>query len=193
MNTTRASLLKRVKDQEDADAWREFVGLYRPLLVRYASARGLPADDAEDVAQHCLGAMTQKLADFEYDPGKGRFRAWLRRIVDNRVNSMFRRRRELPARTGDFDRPHERERPPDEAWEQIWLEEHLKLCLRQVRVQVAPTTYDAFHRVAIDDWPVEKVCESLGMSPNQVYVAKSRVTRRLQDLMRDLLGEDDQR
>jgi RNA polymerase sigma-70 factor (ECF subfamily) len=191
MDTTRASLLLRVRDRGDSLAWGEFDTLYRPLLKRYASARGLGADDAEDVAQHCLLTVARKIREFEYDPTRGRFRAWLRKLVNDHVSSVFRRRREQAARTGDFERPQEREPLPDEEWERIWLEEHLKYCMNLVRKQVAPQTFEAFYRVAIEDWPVERTCQELGMTANQVYVAKSRMTRRLQALMRDLAGGDE--
>ena len=34
MNTTRASLLARLKDLDNTVAWQEFDGLYRPMLQR---------------------------------------------------------------------------------------------------------------------------------------------------------------
>lgn len=191
MDTTRASLLIRVRNPADSQAWEEFVALYRPLLVRYARARGLDANDAEDVAQHCLAAIAQKISAFRYDRQRGRFRSWLRRIVNNHVSNLLRRHRERLAETHDFERPQQREESPDEAWEKIWLEEHLKYCMKQVRTQLTPHTFEAFHRVAIEGWPVEKVCAALGMSANQVYLAKSRVTRRLRGLMCELVGEQE--
>jgi len=190
LNTTRPSLLLRVRNREDDRAWGEFVALYRPLLLRYAQARGLDPEDAEDVAQHCLANIIRKIRDFEYDPRLGRFRSWLRRMVDHRVISVFRRRRELHADTREFERPQQRERSPDETWQRIWLEEHLRHCLEQVRTRVAPHTFEAFHRVVLKGCPVPEVCGALDMTPNQVYVARSRVTRHLQDLMAELVGED---
>ena len=38
---TRESLLVRVKDPSDRDAWNEFVQIYRPAIYRLARARGL--------------------------------------------------------------------------------------------------------------------------------------------------------
>ena len=39
--TTRTSLLERVKDPHARESWREFFGIYQPLLYRYARTRGL--------------------------------------------------------------------------------------------------------------------------------------------------------
>lgn len=191
MDTTRASLLLRLRDHNDSEAWDQFVSLYRPILIRCARARGLDAEDAEDVAQHCSAAVSRKIADFDYDPRRGRFRGWLRKMVNDRVCSLLRRRGERPAESGDFERPQERERSPEEVWEQIWLEEHLRHCCERVRQRVGSRTYEAFRRVAVDQCSVKEVCAALDMTANQMYVAKSRVTRRLQDMMKELVGDDE--
>jgi RNA polymerase sigma-70 factor (ECF subfamily) len=188
MDTTQASLLLRIRNREDSQAWREFVGLYRPMLVRFARARGLDSENAEDVAQHCLAAIAQHIERFEYDPSRG-FRKWLRTLANNRVRELLRKHRESPADSADFNRPQHREQTPEAVWEQLWMEDHLDYCLRQISAQVEKRTYEAFHHCAIDQWPVERVCRELGMKADQVYVAKSRVTQRLGRMMRELLAE----
>ena len=48
---TRASLLVRLREGEDAEAWQEFVHLYAPVIYGFARKRGLQdADAAEWVA-----------------------------------------------------------------------------------------------------------------------------------------------
>ena len=45
MADTQTTLLRRVRDPADADAWRQFVALYRPLLrAYYHSAKSVPID-----------------------------------------------------------------------------------------------------------------------------------------------------
>ncbi|MFQ5490031.1 MAG: RNA polymerase sigma factor [Phycisphaerae bacterium] len=103
MHTTRASLLLRVRDPKDATAWTEFDAIYRPLLVRFGQSNGLGEADVEDVAQHCMTAIHKRIASFDYDPEKGRFKGWLRTLVNNRIRDLHRRRQDEQARTGDFD------------------------------------------------------------------------------------------
>ena len=45
---TRPSLLIRVRDPADADAWRQFLDLYGPLVYRFARKRGLQDADAAE-------------------------------------------------------------------------------------------------------------------------------------------------
>ena len=189
MHTTRISLLLRVKDHADTAAWREFVDLYRPLIIRYARARGVPADDAEDLAQDCLAELARKLPEFEYDRRRGGFKRWLRVFVDFRARNHFRKRRDAIARTGDLRRPQSREDDPAEVWGRLWLQQHLRFCLERIRPDFEQQTYEAFERYVIDEWPVERVCKSLHMNANQVYIAKSRISGRLRTEMVELLGE----
>ena len=92
MDTTRATLLERIRDRADTNAWGQFDAIYRPMLMRFAQGRGLSLSQAEDVTQHCMAAVHKHIDEFEYDPSKGRFRGWLRTLVNNRVRDMGRLR-----------------------------------------------------------------------------------------------------
>ena len=183
------SLLARVKERADTAAWSQFTALYRPLLVRYARSWGLQPVDADDLAQECLVELMRRMPAFEYDRCRGGFRRWLRVFVSYRIRNHLRKRREPSGRTGDFERPQQRERGPVEAWDRIWLQEHLKYCLDRIRPDFEPRTFNAFRHAVIQEWPIPRVCETLGMNANQVYIAKSRVAGRLRETMVGLLGD----
>jgi RNA polymerase sigma-70 factor (ECF subfamily) len=55
--TTRISLLMRVRDHGDRQAWTDFVTLYRPVSYRFARRRGLQEADAQDLTQSVLTAV----------------------------------------------------------------------------------------------------------------------------------------
>ena len=190
MDTTRASLILRVRDSTDRTAWDEFDGIYRPILKRFAGARGLAEDEAEEVAQQCMTALCEHIREFDYDPAKGKFKAWLRTMVNNRILNSFRGRREQPARTQDLERLAENDRTPDELFDMVWRREHLRHCLTLIRAEVEPTTFDAFVEHVIDERPVEQVCQSRGMTANQVHAIKSRMLKRIRERMIELLGEE---
>jgi RNA polymerase sigma-70 factor (ECF subfamily) len=183
-------LLQRVKNPRDNESWREFFHLYQPLLYRYARARGLGRENADEVAQQCLAVLTEKMPEFEYSREKGGFKYWLRRITNNKINDFFKKRRLPVAMSGDFRRPQRTELSLDELWERQWQKKHLQYCLKLIRPEVAATTYQAFEYHVLCDWPVDRVAETLGISTDQVYTAKSRITRRLRVKMRELLGEE---
>ena len=96
---TRPSLLMRLRDHADAEAWRTFALLYAPLMYGYCRKSGLQDADAADVAQDVLKQVSRSIRGFVYDQQKGRFRDWLRTIARNKVPPLLRK---AEARAGDF-------------------------------------------------------------------------------------------
>src|SRR5947207_123033 len=84
---TRASLLLRLRDPRDEEAWREFVQLYTPLVYGYARKQGLQDADAADLSQEVLGAVAGAVGRLEYDPARGAFRNWLFTIVRRKLSN----------------------------------------------------------------------------------------------------------
>lgn len=186
---TNASLLRRVRDPDDRTSWREFYNLYAPLLARYARQRGLSLADAEDVAQECMQALAAAMPGFDYRPGRGRFKGYLRTLAHHKIANLVRRKRPRLAQSGELVALVARDDQSNRAWDATWTREHLAFCLKRVETRFAPETVAAFKRHVLDEWPVEKVSAALNISPNQVYLAKSRVTRRLRQEMTRLVGE----
>ncbi len=190
MNSTRASLLIRIKDARDSEAWAQFHGLYAPLIYRYARGRGLGREDAEDVRATCYEAIVRQIPTFDYDKAKGGFKAWLRTMVDRRVIDLFRKRREQRADTGDLRRLEADQPSPEEIWERQWRNQHLKYCVELLRSEVSQRTFEAFSMFVIDGRPVAEVCDELGMNANQIYKAKARMLRRVRRKMAEIGCED---
>jgi len=70
MNSTSESLLLRLKDSHDQQAWSRFVQLYTPMLFGWARGTGLQSQDAADLVQEVLTLVFRKLPAFSYDPSK---------------------------------------------------------------------------------------------------------------------------
>lgn len=190
MRTTRVSLLLRVKDASDGNAWDEFHDLYAPLLYNYARSRGLSSADAEEIRDQCLEVVARKITDFEYDRAKGGFKCWLYRIASYKIIDMLRKSKEKRADTRVLRSLRSPEPSPDELWEKHWRNEHLKFCVQQARASVSEQSYRAFHMLLFDGCAVPDVCEALGLNTNQVYKAKSRVLQRIREVL-DQLGTSD--
>jgi RNA polymerase sigma factor (sigma-70 family) len=189
METTRVSLLLRIRDRRDARSWEEFDGLYRPMLYRFAVMRGLDHAEAEDVVQHCMTVIQEHIARFDYDPRKGRFKGWLRTMVHNRVRNLLRDRHEQTAESQDFKRDQAREQPPEEMFDRVWMEEHLKHCLLLMRNEVEEASFAAFRLYVIEERPVDEVCKELNMTTNQLYKVKWRLTQKLAEKMKELMAD----
>ena len=54
---TRASLLIRIRNQADREAWSQFVEIYAPLIYGFGRNRGLQDSDAADLTQDVLQSV----------------------------------------------------------------------------------------------------------------------------------------
>ena len=75
---TRDSLILRLKDRADQEAWGEFLEIYGPLVYRLAAAKGLQHADAEDVVQQVCSSVARAVDRWQPDAKRARFRTWLR-------------------------------------------------------------------------------------------------------------------
>lgn len=176
-SATRSSLLSRVRDYRDADGWARFDRLYRPMLIDYARRRGLGAEAAEEIAQQCLNAVVDALPGFRK---RKSFRAWLRKLTNHKVADYFaRQRRHTGAGTELLDQAPVADPTPGQLWQRRWNKAHLQFIIQELRGELAEHTLRAFELYVLDERPVEEIGRMLGMTANQVYVAKSRVLNRL--------------
>ena len=83
--TTRASLLFRLRDSQDHEAWVEFVEIYEPAVYRQLRKCGLQDADARELMQELFVAVNRQIARWELAKERGSFRGWLRRVTRNLV------------------------------------------------------------------------------------------------------------
>jgi len=176
---TRLTLLGRLRDPADRDAWAEFVGLYGPLLFRFARRR-LPQDeDAADVMQEVLGVvMTDR-----YRRPKGRFQKWLVTVLLNKVRDFHaarKRRGEVTGGAAVAERLHqEPSRDEQREWDRE-RERHLfQAAAERVRAHTSPLHWEAFARTALQDQAGRAVAAALGLSLTNVYAIKSRLMKEI--------------
>ena len=75
-------------------------------------------------------------------------------------------------------------------WDRQWSMAHLRHCTEQARREVSESTFAAFQGYAIDGREPAAVAATLGISINQVYIAKHRMLERIRSIMLELTGED---
>lgn len=182
---TRSSLLRRVRDLSDVEGWGQFDRLYRPMLIGYARARGMPPHAADEIAQQCLTAIVSRIQRFERQRS---FRGWLRGMVDHKVSDYLKRdRRDRQADTDLLRDLRDPAPSPGELWQRQWNQAHLRHLFAHLRTNFARHTLQAFWLYVLQGRPVAEIATMLGMTPNQIYVAKSRVTRSIKERFGDMM------
>ncbi len=185
---TRISLILRLGQSTDVEAWQEFAEIYAPTLHRLAVRKGLQPADAEDVTQEILFGVARAIERFEPDQQRARFRTWLGRIARNLIADFCsgRAKRPLSQTISDSwlqaveNRQLILEPSGDDA---IFLEEHRRAVFRyaaqRVRRRVAADTWRAFEATCILQTPAVEVAQELGVGVGNVYVYRCRVLKML--------------
>jgi RNA polymerase sigma-70 factor (ECF subfamily) len=185
---TRASLLVRLRDRQDAAAWTEFVDLYAPLVYGYARKQGLQDADAADMTQEVLIAVAAGSRRLDYDSRRGAFRNWLFTIVRRKLSNRRRAQRSRPQDYHAVTTQSQLEQCPaaedgTAEWEAQWQRQLFAWACAQARQDVSDATWQAFWATAIEDRPGKQVAAKLGLSVAAVYRARSRVLARLKELV----------
>jgi len=188
---TTTALLEGLASSANTTAWRLFDARYRPILTNFGLRLGLEAHDAEDVAQEALSRFVVAYRAGRYDRSRGRLYSWLIGIARHCLIDMREQRRAGAAMpTGSI-----LDNLPDEHQMTLVLEaecerEVLRLSLEHLRTttRTEPRTIEAFELLLNRVEPGE-VAARLGMSVDEVYVAKHRCLRRLRPIVEQITGE----
>jgi RNA polymerase sigma factor (sigma-70 family) len=192
---TRPSLLVRIRDPQDKEAWRQFFELYASLIYGFARKRGLQDADAADLMQEVLRSVASAAGNLEYDPQRGSFRGWLYTVTRNKLYTFLdgqKRQIRGSGDTGAYQALEQQTGEADEAeglWEQEYQRRLFAWAAEQVRPEFQEPTWQAFWLTAVDGKSAKEAGQSLGMSPGAIYVAKSRVLARLKGQIQQVQAE----
>ncbi len=186
---TRRSLLSRLRNWNQHDAWREFFNTYWRLLYDVARQSGLDDQHAQDAVQETLVSVAAELPNFRYDPRIGSFKSWLRTIARRRIADQLRKR--YVRREGDHldaavaGIQEEIESARDQApllealWEDQWRTHILEAALARVKRSVRASHFQLFELTVLKGCPLGEVAKSLGISLPMAYVIRHRIGRQL--------------
>lgn len=182
--STHGSLLVRVRNTDDHEAWANFVQVYAPVVYRYVRRRGLQDADAADVTQEVLRRVAAALQEFRYDRSRGSFRGWLFTVTRNALQNFLISARRRAATLSRYARQRLEQTPEPEPEEtEIWNEEYERQLLAEAAASVKPRcsekTWQAFWGTAVEGKSPQEVSQALGLSVGALYVAKSRVLAKL--------------
>ena len=88
--TTNPTLLNRLCDWRDHDAWVDFVTRYDPVIRLSCRGYWLSAELVDELSQRVWIDLARRMRTFRYDPGKT-FRGWLRRLCQSRAIDLLRK------------------------------------------------------------------------------------------------------
>ena len=191
--STSLSLLERLRADPKDSAWQNLVEIYTPLIQNWLRRHQVREADSDDISQEVLAVVIRRLPEFEHNKREGAFRNWLRTITVNCLRDFWRSRKNRPTATGDSDFQEllAQLEDPASGLTQIWNQDHdrhvTRKLLELLRPQFEPATWQAFQRFALDGLSAAEVARELKVTPNVVFIAKSRVLARLRQEAAGLL------
>jgi RNA polymerase sigma factor (sigma-70 family) len=194
--TTNPSLLNRLCDWRDREAWVDFVTRYDPVIRSVSRRYRLDADTTEELCQRVWIDLARRMRSFRYDPGMT-FRGWLRRLCQSRAIDLLRKKKADAVQTLEF---HLAESMVKNAADRFDAEEYaaaerpLLLRLAQevqdgVRRRVEERTWEVFWKIAVLGQSVRETSEGAGMSYYAAFAAQKRVGRMLSEEGKRLLAQ----
>ena len=183
---TRKSLIAKLDNWEDQQAWDEFYKTYWRLIYAVAMKAGLRSDEAFDCVQETILSIAKQSKKNLYDPAQGSFKTWLMNMTRWRINDQFRKRKKDTAMVaGDWESDRktaviDRVEDPNgdvlsRLWDVEWKKNVADAALARVKAQVSPKQYQIFDCYVIKQWEAKRVQDHLHVSMAQVYLAKHRV------------------
>jgi RNA polymerase sigma factor (sigma-70 family) len=182
---TRITLLGRLRLEPDNQAaWGEFVEHYGAKIYGWCRKWSLQEADAQDVTQNVLLKLAQKLREFSYDPSRS-FRAWLKTITHHAWSDFVESQKRPGLGSGDsrvggmlqcVEARDDLVKHLDAEFDRELLEE----AMGRVRLRVAPQTWSAFTLTALEGLSGAEAAGRIPMQVAQVFVAKRRVQKMLQ-------------
>ena len=177
---TRDTLLTRLRNPADQQAWGDFAQLYQPLILRFAMSRGLQEADAWDISQRVLWTVARAAEDWQLGRESGSFRGWLARVTSNAVINLVQResKHRGSGRTSVRELLKQRPEPAADlsiAWRDERRCEMFRLAAARVRSRFTAEVWTLFWRTAIGGEEIETVASELKKSIGAAYAARSRV------------------
>lgn len=184
--STQPSLLVRIRDRADQDAWRQFVKFYAPVIQSYCVGKGLSHADAEDVTQDALLIVSRVVPRFRYEPQKGRFRSWLATIINHEIYRRWEKAGRVPIeesdRTGSLI-------SADAGWSEHLSQAVVRAALEIVRHEHPPDQWQVFEQLWYEKETVASLAKRLGRRRSWIYKTKSVLLHRFKEVVQELTDD----
>ena len=187
---TSSSLLLDLKRGEDM-AWERLVERFGASIFRRCRRTGMGVHDAEDVTQEIFASVSRSIENYQPAAGTASFRKWLAVITTNKLRRYWRKHLVLPAATGGSTWCHfiqnlQNEVEGSRSYSRsgsIGGDSTLADVIHLVRAETSGRDWSIFARLAIEGKSPSEVAEELGITPNTVYLVRSRIRRRMKQLL----------
>ena len=178
---TDYDILTRAKTNDES-AWEEFYDFYAPLIRLHGRDCGLKNENLEDLIQEVMITLAAQMPNFVYDPARGRFRDYLRKITRARANDILRkiyRQKRIPCE--ELSEAEQADR-----FEEEWRAHILERSLEKLKETVSLQHYQIFYLLDIRNYKVKTLAKLYQVPAISIYSIRNRVEAKLREIVREL-------
>jgi RNA polymerase sigma factor (sigma-70 family) len=184
---TSITLLEDIKLGKP-DAWTKLVEKYRPRILAKLQRKGLQLDDADSYTQEILIELFQRFSKFKRKK-RGSFRSWLNSLIIYRAIDFFREKVKLPKGLPTDIPFYDKQTSCDNQMNDDYkLSTQIKIqnIVNLIRSEFTERDWSIFFLYAGEELTPQVIAKELNISENVVYLVKSRMTKRIAKLFKDL-------
>ena len=190
---TRNSLIVRMCNREDEEAWAEFVQIYQPLVERFIQRHRLQYADAAEITQEVLSRVARSIESWDPNHEKSTFRGWLYRITRNLTIDFLRRKQNeqnrIPVADPSLSQIVDSSGAESVEFQAEYERQLFQWAAQRLKPSFKPVNWQAFWLSTVEGMPVEEVADRLKVKCGTVYVARSRIMARMSKLIQQRLNE----
>ncbi len=185
--TTRKNLLNGCIDGKE-DSWKAFQDFYRPLIRICGHDFNLTDEQLKDLQQDVLIDVLRTNLIGKYDRAKGRFRDYLRTVIQRKAIAII---KNDSRQRGLMPPPWlEDEASFETKWNEEWHAFLMEMALEELKSKVSTVSYMIYDLYVNQNTPPAVVAKLLSVTPNQVYIAKTRCVQLLKEIVARLKEDD---
>lgn len=181
---TKQTLLVRIKNKDDDQAWNEFVIYYESFIKKILRYLKVDLNDEEDLTQEILLKLWKSLQNLDYNPEKARFRTWLSTVIRNKYYDFLRKKqRTIKSTSVSEDETFEASAEFDE--EEManfidleWRKNITNLALQNLEKVFSRNAIETF-KLSLEEVSTKDIARKLGIAENSVYTLRKRVEAKL--------------
>lgn len=183
-----------LKDWRNAKDWNEFYTHYYGYFRSLTHGYNLSEQDAEDTIQDIFLAMANQFKNSKFDSSKGCLHAWVQKFAKWRMIDIIRRNKTQTKYfiSGDDElmenQPSQNFTVEDKS-DNKYKQKLIKIALKNLKTTRSGKEYDIFCDIFLKEMSKEEILEKYKVTVGALYVAKHKMTKKLQSEIERLSKE----
>ncbi|MCH2208927.1 MAG: sigma-70 family RNA polymerase sigma factor [Lentisphaerales bacterium] len=177
---TQRTLLQRVQDPDDTQAWGDFVRYYESFIKMVLRKSNVSLNEQDDLVQKILLRIWKGLPKYKYKREKARFRTWLSIIIRNAIITHINRLKDKGSKQKKYIKEVDivLEACIEQIIDQEWLNYVASIAMDKVKTVFSGNAIEVF-RLSLEEKTARQISEELNITEESVFVLRSRVKSRL--------------